>query len=479
MRIGFITSHHKTIFFHAIASQLEQEGHEVFWVSPSHVWAEWLAERGVPHERILDITAYHSEWTKPLPLEPTAIEELKELEERNGWSLKELVLMDRLLSKKKFAASLRYLYIAQKYLKRFLSQNRIEVLFSEQTWAFELLATQVCTLLGIPSYAPGAARIPDGRFVFFKEHLQREIASFAESMPEDQENAKKFYEDFLERKPKPSYFYLNNKKPNVQLRWFAKLANHFLLSFKDPYDLTRPSLSSLVSQRFKEVWNRWITSLFYRFERAQPDDSAFVLYTLHKQPESSIDVLASFYSNQLENIKTIARTLPVDHTLYVKEHSNAIGDRSIAFYKEITRIPGVKLIDPYANTYALIQKARLVIAPSGTVCYEAGVLGIPSLTLSPMYFDSLLTAKTPLLNMQDFRQMHRILQEGKKDLADPHSDNKKIDFLARIYANSFEGLIDTPTSNPECMSEKNISLVSRAFSVFLGKLHPTLQQSRD
>src|SRR5690606_14631785 len=109
-------------------------------------------------------------------------------------------------------------------------------------------------------------------------------------------------------------------------------------------------------------------------------DKKYILVTLHKQPESSIDVLAAGHSNQMEAVRALSRSVSACTEIWVKEHSNAIGDRSLSWYRHLKMIPGVRLIEPYANTFELIRGAEGVISASGTVCFEAGLLGVPAIT---------------------------------------------------------------------------------------------------
>jgi hypothetical protein len=65
------------------------------------------------------------------------------------------------------------------------------------------------------------------------------------------------------------------------------------------------------------------------------------------QPESSIDVLAAHYSDQITLIRQIARSIPFGYDFYVKPHPDHVGGLSLAKLKEIAAIPGVTLIDPF------------------------------------------------------------------------------------------------------------------------------------
>ena len=62
----------------------------------------------------------------------------------------------------------------------------------------------------------------------------------------------------------------------------------------------------------------------------------------------------------------------------MKEHSVALNTRPRAFYRELRRIPAVRLISPFADNFKLISGADLVVTVTGTAAYEASLLGQPA-----------------------------------------------------------------------------------------------------
>jgi hypothetical protein len=152
--------------------------------------------------------------------------------------------------------------------------------------------------------------------------------------------------------------------------------------------------------------------------------------------------------------------VPATHELWVKEHSNAIGDRSVSWYRTVKSIPGVRLIDPYADTSSLISRADLVISASGTVCFEAGILGIPAATFATMFFSPLLVTESLDPYSLSRENLYKLL--GKKVFID---EGGRRNILASIYAQSFEGRIGDPVHDPECMNPENIQKVSDAIGI--------------
>ena len=123
-------------------------------------------------------------------------------------------------------------------------------------------------------------------------------------------------------------------------------------------------------------------------QKSEVGSSPFVIYPLHTQPESSIDVAGAFFSNQAELIKSISRSLPIGFDLVVKIHPTDVDGKSIKFYKEISNIPGVKIVDYKYDIKWLIMNAKIIFTLTGTMGYEEH-FGKPVITFARTYYHNL------------------------------------------------------------------------------------------
>lgn len=113
----------------------------------------------------------------------------------------------------------------------------------------------------------------------------------------------------------------------------------------------------------------------------EPPAAPYVFFGLHMQPESSIDVWAPFFSNQMWVIELLSRSIPPTHKLLVKIHKSDIANYSRAQLERMRAFPGVELVAPFANTRSFIEKADLLISIQGTIGLEAALLGKPVIML--------------------------------------------------------------------------------------------------
>ena len=131
---------------------------------------------------------------------------------------------------------------------------------------------------------------------------------------------------------------------------------------------------------FKARLRNWQYSRQYILE-SQLDSINFAFYPLQSEPELSSLIWGKPYMNQIETIRNISRSLPVGMKLLVKEHPRALGYRSSGYYKKILEIPNVLLVHPDIEVRSMIKKAKIVIAISTFVAFEAVIHKVPSITL--------------------------------------------------------------------------------------------------
>jgi hypothetical protein len=120
-------------------------------------------------------------------------------------------------------------------------------------------------------------------------------------------------------------------------------------------------------------------------------EQKFIYFPLSLEPERSTLIPATFYANQLEVITNIAKALPVDFQLFVKEHpmQKIYAWRNISFYKKIMELPNVKLIHPSVNQEKLLKNCNMLITIAGTAGLEAALYQKPSIVFADVLYSSL------------------------------------------------------------------------------------------
>jgi len=169
-------------------------------------------------------------------------------------------------------------------------------------------------------------------------------------------------------------------------------------------------------------------------------DDKFFLYPLHVSSESTTVVLACYHSDQLNSIKQMAFALPFPMKLYVKEHPNAIGARSMNFYKTLKRIPNVVLISPGENLQNLIKRSFGVIALTSTVGMEAALAGKPAYVMGDVFY-----IHHPMCRkIRDFPDLKKRVAEDLKrgsDIVDSELEKINVRFLISYMRNTLSASI--------------------------------------
>jgi hypothetical protein len=100
-------------------------------------------------------------------------------------------------------------------------------------------------------------------------------------------------------------------------------------------------------------------------------ENKIVLFNLHLEPEVALQYFSPEFSNSMEAIIWISKSLPVNYIIVVKEQSLPYGIRSRWYYEQLIKIPNVVLSHPDVDSWKWIQASDIVATITGTVGQEA------------------------------------------------------------------------------------------------------------
>lgn len=432
-KVCFIANNRKTDFFLKISKYIVADGGFVCWISPAKRTTRWLIDNGVDSHNILDLTNAKDRLVVDYA-------QLDEIEKLSGMYLSQIARMDRKF--RSSANALPELASIASSARKFLLDKKIEYCFGEQTWAYELVVGMICRSQKIRCFKPHTIRIPDGRFGFFPFPFESTLQKLDGN--EDNIDFIDFKKKFVKEKPKPKYAILNDKVISGSYGSLQGLLRNIKYDLFGGKDYSRVNSMYIAHEKLARIKHKILSTAVNLFDDVSNSVQPYVLYTLHKQPEASVDVLGYHKTNQFEVIVDISNRLPVGTLLYVKEHSNALGDRGLGFYKSVKKINNVRLISPYVNSFDLVKESECVVSISGTVCYEAKFIGRPSFTFADMFFDKGFNFNFDFNKCMD-------------SFSDFSSD------FEYIYMNSCKGYVSDPLSDPDCMTDKNIFDVYNGF----------------
>lgn len=226
-----------------------------------------------------------------------------------------------------------------------------------------------------------------------------------------------------------------NKSKNERLKAGLKflfspnenIKTHYTYYGRTKLKVIHYEILSLLQTKYRENF------IDRNFIRKISDSEKFFYFPLHVDQERSLLIGSPFYTNQLEVIKHIVKSLPVGYKLYVKEHPSmkTRNWRSVSFYKEILKLPNVSLVHHSVNTEELIKKCSLLISIAGTAAFEAAFYGKPSIVFTNRGHD-LLSARHYVTSIDE---LPRLIEKALQTTVDV---NELASYVKIIESNSIE-----------------------------------------
>ena len=266
----------------------------------------------------------------------------------------------------------------------------------------------------------------------FKSHLgyKSEIAEnihYADNIS-NMKN-KSTYRSFDELKNYNESFNLSNKIKKQNIDPFGNNTDIFNAAidyiFKTSDDNTETHYTYFGHSKIKTVLNAISNSLKTRRRWKYLDKhlvkkpdlrKKFIYYPLHIEQERSTLIVTPFFTDDIEFIEIIAKSIPIDYHLYVKEHPSQITRhwRDKKFYQKLNRIPNVTTIHPNTSSLELVKNCAMVITRSGTVALEAAFYQKSAITCADFDF-ILLPSIERLMRVEELPKLISKCLEKKMD----------------------------------------------------------------
>lgn len=447
-------------YFKCFGEALEEIGFEVYWVCSTRSEAVFLRKNAlIPSNRILDTTIGFK--GKESNIEESHII-LSKLEYKDKPRVYDIILMDRVLRHKKTTEALAYIVHLDKVLLHFFIKNEISLVSSGRDTALQLMSMIVSNKLGIPWVVPTRLRIPMETYGFCTGPETDNFIKLFNPQKTDSQWAETILKNFNNFHYRPALKVATRNFRDVifmipiHLATFAKLLKQSYWDWGNDY-----SNYSIKKTIFLYIRRR-INMLGYKlFSPYSPiGTKPFCIYALHTQPESSIDVAGSYFSDQIALITYIARSLPASHELYVKVHPTDVDGKPLSFYKRIKRIPGVRLINYDVSSRDLVKKASIVFTLTGTIGYEAGLMGKQVITFAKNFYNDL-----PTVNYCDAppRLPYFVDHLINKDTPD-NSEEQILNFLKDYRCRIFDGEVNRGYGEkPTTLNSQDLVTLQKAY----------------
>lgn len=177
--------------------------------------------------------------------------------------------------------------------------------------------------------------------------------------------------------------YSNKPDKHSIIKFFLKSIRLFIRNFRN---LIIALMIVEKLKKLKSIYDTYCVEPNYN----QP----YIFFPLHYQPEQTTAPFGNYSVYQYLPIEMIARSLPKDWVLYVKDHhatfspiSGGWRKRSKGYYERISKIPNVFLIPIEIQSAVLIDHSRAVATITGSAGFEGVLRGKPVLTFGSIWYN--------------------------------------------------------------------------------------------
>ncbi len=344
---------------------------------------------------------------------------------------------------------LRIFQVRAKAIEKMLEETRPDFIFFFAIGALgHLILYQVAKKMGIPTFNIDFPRIANRMCISRDFNTLTEVVDTFETFQKEKEKteyhteAKELIEHFrktgslrlqymnvaLGQLPKPIRI-LNPKHLIQSISYLFTLLQNYLKSRNlFEYGMTNLNPLRFIWYKIKQ-YGRAIRGLDRLYKPLNWDED-FAFFPLHYEPELAILLLSPYYFDQLTLIRYIAQSLPLHYKLYVKEHPAMVSKRQNWYYKELLKIPNVRLVNHRISSFEFIKRAKIITAITGTVGWEASIYGKPVITFGNVFYNALPFVK----RVRSMEDLPSIIQDQLKKFK--YNESAMVDFTAAVLKES-------------------------------------------
>ena len=291
------------------------------------------------------------------------------------------------------------------FFEKILSEIKPDFLFIKTTDYLEnTLLHEISKAMGVRTLMLGSTKLSSTKIMISSNYDQ--VDDFLEQIDEasepknsiksekheDQkqksESFLKSFDEFQKKGPKVKSW----KKPARTLKIVTNIDKKNYKEFYSNYQLAKLK-SSLIRlsgiARTKKLYRKKFLdqNSMKKIDPNQP----YVYFPLHVEPERNMLLSAPFYTNQIELISNIAKSLPAEYVLLVKEHPLMKFKRwrKVSYYKNILALPNVGLIHPDVSIDNIFKTCSLVVTISGSSAIQAAFYEKPTIVFSDTIYSKL------------------------------------------------------------------------------------------
>lgn len=189
---------------------------------------------------------------------------------------------------------------------------------------------------------------------------------------------------------------------SVLYLWLKNRVSNRNLSY--PLDTTMESPQNMLHRAIEQTRSKIRSNPESNYTTDEITGERVVLFPLHSEPETAVSLFAPHLPPQDATADLIARSLPFDCKLYIKDHPRMTGIRDKSYYKMISnRNPNVTFLPSDKDALLYLEEVDVVITTASTVGLEALMIGKPVILLGPCHYQGIY-GTIPTRNLTELPQ---------------------------------------------------------------------------
>jgi Capsule polysaccharide biosynthesis protein len=424
-------------------------------------------------DRVYNLAAHIKRWDKANTAE-IALQRLEEYEATPGAiNVNLMVAGDRIISRYPSVRTLKLMAAILQFWQELFFDAPPDVILGEVSCGAEWMCWSLAQQEGIPYLIPYPPSVA-GRLFFIHSPAgmwQRMAERFetSRSQPLSAEqiaHAEAFLREFRLGRTRAAYF--NVTKSNPLSLWHPRQLQARLE--RAPFRLRawwHDGYSEVASYHGTPPWKPVLHDMLrplrhfaaeLRLLRKDVPSGKKLFYALHMQPEFTTNIRDPFHENQIAVIENISRSMPVGYRLIVKEHPAMKGDRALSYYRQLKAISNVDLLSSTLNSHELIRQSDAVLTITGSVAWEAILMGKPVIAFGPLCYDFY----DHLFHCGDLRELPSLLMRVLRSFNPDHGTILRM--VHALLESAYEGEWNIPLTVPRAGSRDNYQKVAYAIA---------------
>ena len=379
---------------------------------------------------------------KPLPDAPAVLERGRRLEERIGATINRMTMTHRHYGRGFALAGFHHprSQITLRATYPEIVRNHLEY-FEVLEGAIERHGITLLLGGGLPAvFAMRHHGIPFRTFVEarYKDHykwvhdeyfIDPNLQIAFDAMTDEEVGA---VEEHVEEPAVTKQFMGRVRKTNTFLQLTKKIA---FITARQTYwkirGMEKAKIGYFLWDRVRFAWRRWrdsrrLTSASMPKQK-DLEGKRYVFFPLHTEPERSLQLLSPENFFQLSTIASVARDLPADVFLVVKEHLFAVGRRPQDFYDQIRSFKNVIFLDASERGIDIVRNSAAVVTITSTVGLEAGLMGKQVICFGQHNFFNILPHVHVVETAQEVRSaLHDALKQSPDATEDARMAGRRL-----------------------------------------------------